>query len=110
MTIDTRADVTVARSDITAGQSEREPSHQYVLQTVSGEILPVLKVALVELNLGRSALRICVLVTKIKDECTLGLYVLRACEKAVDLKHNKCIWAKNMCHYSVLELECDPAS
>jgi len=51
VTIDTGASVTIARPDIVAGIPERKPSRAYVLQTASGETIPVLKEALVELTL-----------------------------------------------------------
>jgi len=52
VTIDTGASVPIARPDIIAGQPERKPSRNYVLQTASGETIPVLKVAILELTLG----------------------------------------------------------
>jgi hypothetical protein len=61
----------------------------------SAEIIPVLKKELVELTLGRNALRICVFVVGIPDEFNLGLDVLRACDASVDLR----------CH--VLRLDCE---
>jgi hypothetical protein len=67
------------------GQPERKPSRAYVLQTASGETIPVLKEALVELSLGRRALRIWVFVTEVTDEFILGLDVLRAYDASVDL-------------------------
>jgi hypothetical protein len=50
--IDTGASVTIARPDIVAGQPERKLSSAYVLQTASGETIPVLTEALIELTLG----------------------------------------------------------
>jgi hypothetical protein len=50
--------VTIARPDIAAGQPERKPSRSYVLHMSPGETIPVVKEALVELTLGRRALRI----------------------------------------------------
>jgi hypothetical protein len=41
VTTDIRASVTVARADIFAGLPERELSRPYVLQTASGETIPV---------------------------------------------------------------------
>jgi hypothetical protein len=57
VTIDTGASATVARPDIVAGLPERELSRPYVLQTVSGERIPVVKEARAELTIGRRTLR-----------------------------------------------------
>jgi predicted aspartyl protease len=78
VTIDTGASVTIARPNMVAGQPERKPSRTHVLQTASGETIPVLKKALVELTLGRRALRIWVFIAEVTDEFILGLDVLRA--------------------------------
>ena len=67
------------------GQPERKPSRAYVLQTASGETIPVLKEALVELTLGRQALRTWVFVAEVTDEFILGLDVLRAYDASVDI-------------------------
>ena len=85
VTIDTGASVTIARRDIFAGQPERKPSRTYAFQTASGEIVPVLKEVLVELNLERQALRIWMFVAEVMDEFILGLDVLRAYDASVDL-------------------------
>jgi hypothetical protein len=53
MTVDTRAYVTVARPDITAGWSKKQPNQRYTLQTVSKEALPILMEAFLTLTLGR---------------------------------------------------------
>jgi hypothetical protein len=70
------------------GQPERKPSRAYVLQTASGETIPVLKEALVLLTLGRRALTIWVFVPEVTDEFILGLDVLRAYNTSVDLGHH----------------------
>jgi hypothetical protein len=44
--------VTVARPNIVVGVPERKPSRQYVLHVVSGQAIPVVKEALVEITLG----------------------------------------------------------
>ena len=85
VTIDTGASVTIARPDIVAGQPERRPSRAYVLQTASGETIPVIKQSQVELTLGRRPIRIWVFVAEITDEFILGLDVLRAYDAFVDL-------------------------
>ena len=85
MTIDTGASVTIVRPDIVAGRPERKPSRAYVLQTASGETLPMLREALVELTLGQRALSIWVFVAEVTDEFILGLDVLRAYDASVDL-------------------------
>jgi hypothetical protein len=83
--IDTGASVTIARPDIVARQLERKPSRAYVLQTDSGETIPMLKEALVELTLGQPVLRIWVFVAEVTDEFILGLDVLRVYDASVDL-------------------------
>jgi hypothetical protein len=85
VSIDAGVPVTTARPEIVAGQPERKPSRLYVLQMASGEIIPILKEALVELTLGRGALKILVFVAEITDEFILGLDILRACDASVDL-------------------------
>jgi hypothetical protein len=55
------------------------------LQTTSGEIIPVMKEALVELTLGWWALKILVLVAEVTDEFILGLDILRAYDASVVL-------------------------
>jgi predicted aspartyl protease len=85
VTIDTGASVTIARPDMVAGELHRRPSRAYVLQTASGETNPVLKEALVELIMGRRALKLWVFVAGIADEFILGLDVLRAYDASVDL-------------------------
>jgi hypothetical protein len=85
VTIDTGASATVARPDIVAGLPAREPSRPYVLQTVSGETIPVVKEARVELTIGRRTMRSWVFVTDIKDDFILGLDILRAYDTSVDL-------------------------
>ena len=87
MTIDTGASVTIARPDIVTGNPERRPGRTYVLQTVSGETIPVLE-ALVELTLGWRALRIWVFVAEVTDELILHLDVLWAYDTSVDLGRN----------------------
>jgi hypothetical protein len=78
VTIDTRASATVDRPDIVAGLP-------YVLQTASGETMPVVKEAHVELTMGRRTLRSWVFVADIKGDFILGLDILRAYEASVDI-------------------------
>jgi predicted aspartyl protease len=52
VTIDTGASATVARPVIVAGLPERELSQPYMLQTASGDTMPVMKEAHVELTMG----------------------------------------------------------
>jgi hypothetical protein len=54
----------------------------------SGETLPLYKEALVQMTVGRSALRIWMFTVKIADDSILGLDVLRGYNAAVDLKHH----------------------
>jgi hypothetical protein len=77
--------VTVARPDIVVGLPERELSRPYVLQTASGETMPVVKEAHVELTMGLRTLRIWVFVDDIKDEFILGLDLLRVFDASVDI-------------------------
>jgi hypothetical protein len=85
VTIDTGASATVARSDIVAGLPERELSRPYVLQTASGETIPVVKEAHVELTMGRRTLRSWVFIADIKDDFILGPDILRAYDASVDI-------------------------
>jgi hypothetical protein len=88
VTIDTDASVTIACPDMVTGQPERKPSRAYVLQTASGETIPVLMEALVELTVGRRAWRILVFVAQLTDKFVLGLDVLQAYDVSVDLRHH----------------------
>jgi hypothetical protein len=85
VTIDTRASVSIARPNIVAGLPERKPNLLYVLRTTSGETIPVMREAHVELTLGRRSLRISVLVAHITDELILLLDVLRDCNASVEV-------------------------
>jgi len=85
VTIDTGASATVARPDIVAGLPERELGQPYVLQTASGETIPAMKEAHVELTLGQRTLSSWVFVADIADEFILGLDLLRACDASVDI-------------------------
>jgi hypothetical protein len=68
--------VSIARPDIVAGQPERKPSRAYIFQTALGDIIPLQNEALVELTLGRQAIRICVFVAEVSDEFILWLDIL----------------------------------
>jgi len=85
VTIDTRASVSIPRLDMVAGQPERKPSRACVLQTASGETIPVLKEALINLTLGWQAVRIWVFIAEVINEFILGLDVLRAYDVSMDL-------------------------
>jgi hypothetical protein len=85
VTINTGASATVARPDIVAGLPERELSQPYVLQTASGETMPVVKETHVELTLGQRTLRSWMFVADIKDDFILGLDFLRAHDASVDI-------------------------
>jgi hypothetical protein len=56
-----------------------------VLQTASGETIPVVKEAHVELTMGQSTLRSWVFVADIADDFILGLDILRAHDASVDI-------------------------
>jgi hypothetical protein len=73
------------REEFAAGLPERELSQPYVLQTASGETLPVVKEAHVELTMGRRTLRSWVFVADIADDFILGLDILRAHDASVDI-------------------------
>jgi predicted aspartyl protease len=87
VTIDTGASATVARPDIVAGLPERELSQPYVLQTASGETMPVVKEAHVELTMGQRTLRSWVFVADMADAFIMGLDILRANDASVDIGH-----------------------
>jgi hypothetical protein len=87
VTIDAGAFVTVARPDIVVGLPERQPSRQYVLQ-VSGQTIPIVKKALVDLNLGQRTLNTRVFVADITEEFILGLDILRAYDASVDVSRH----------------------
>jgi hypothetical protein len=72
-TIDTGTSVTIAQSDIVSGQPQRKTNRAYVLQTASGESIPLMMEALVGLTVGRRALRFWVFVADVKDEFIIGL-------------------------------------
>jgi hypothetical protein len=56
-----------------------------VLQTASGETIPVVKEAYVELTMGRRTLRNWVFVADIKDDFIPGLDILLACDASIDI-------------------------
>jgi hypothetical protein len=56
--------------------SPKKQSSHYMLQTASGEALPILKEALVELTLGQSPIHILVLIAEITEELILRLDIL----------------------------------
>jgi predicted aspartyl protease len=87
VTIDTGASVTIARPDIVEGLPEKELSRPYVLQTASGETIPVVKEARVELTIGRRTLRSWVFIAYITDDFILGLDILRDYDSSVDIGH-----------------------
>jgi hypothetical protein len=76
VTIDTRASVTTARPNIAAGLPKRKLSIPYILTMASGEILPMLNEALVEMTLGQSSIHIWMFVPEITDKFIPVLDVL----------------------------------
>jgi hypothetical protein len=78
--------VTIARPDA-AWWLERVPSRRCMLQT-SGETLPIVKEASVELTPGRNHIRIWVFVAEILDEFILGLNILHVYYAFVVLGHH----------------------
>jgi hypothetical protein len=85
VTVDTGAYVTIARPDIAAGWPERQPNPHFMLQTISGGSLPILKEVLLTLTLGRRPLLMWVFAANITDELILGLDILRAYDASVDI-------------------------
>jgi hypothetical protein len=88
VTIDTGASATVVRPDIVARLPERELSRPYVLQTESGETIPVVKEARVELTIGRFTLRNWVFVADIKDDFIRVWISLKYANCIYDLKYS----------------------
>lgn len=66
----------------------RQPERKPIWPYIPGEIISLLKKALVKLTLGRQALKTCGFVAEIMDEFILGLDVLRAYYASVDLGHH----------------------
>jgi hypothetical protein len=89
VTSDTEVYVTVGRPDIATGWPKRELNQCFMLQTVSGEALPILKEVFLTLSLGRRPLKIWVFVTNITNEFVLGLDILCAYDASVDLRCQK---------------------
>jgi hypothetical protein len=85
VTVDTGANLTVARTDIAAGWPERQPDQRFRLQTASGEALPILREVFLTLNLGRRPLKIWVFVATITNVFILGLDILRPYNASVDI-------------------------
>lgn len=90
--------MTVVRQNITAGLPEKYLSTPEALQMVSGQILPILKEALLKLTLGRRLLTKCVFVSKITDEFILGQNVLSTHAASVDCGAVFYDWALKKCH------------
>jgi hypothetical protein len=86
VTIDTRVSVTIARPDIIAGLTERDPSTQYALQTASGETLPTLKEASVKLTRGQCPLTTWKFIANIKEDFILGLNIIHVHDASMDLR------------------------
>jgi hypothetical protein len=84
MTMETKAYITEAMPNVTAGWSERQPNQCYTLQMVSGEALLILKVVFLTLTLGQCPLKIWVFFVNITNEFILGLNILRAYDASVD--------------------------
>lgn len=76
VTIDTGAAVTLVRNGVLDPCCVNPPTSTMFLQTATGEKVPVLGEAVVNLALGRFQLRHKVLVADIKDDLILGLDVI----------------------------------
>jgi hypothetical protein len=85
VTVDTGANLTVARPDIAAGWPESQPDQRFRLQTASGEALPILREVFLTLNLGRAPLKIWVFVSTITNVFILGVDILRSYNESVDI-------------------------
>ena len=83
--VDTGAAVTVIRPDVAEGLPSKKPNRPYQLVTASGDNLPVVKEALLELTLGRSTVRLWVFVARVAEEVILGLDALRSHDATVDV-------------------------
>jgi hypothetical protein len=73
VTIDTRVSVTIARPDIIAGLTERDPPTWYALQTASEKTFPILKEAFIKLSLGQCPLATWMFIANITEDFILGL-------------------------------------
>jgi hypothetical protein len=75
VTVDNVAYMTVTRPDIAARWPERQPNQRYVLQTVSGEALPIKKGVFLTSTLCRCPLKIWIFVANITNDFILrGAY------------------------------------
>jgi hypothetical protein len=90
MTINTKAYLTVTRPDITTRWPKRHPNQHYVLQTVFGKILPILKNIFLMLTLRRHPLKIWAFVANITNKFNLGLDILRAYNASVATNAASC--------------------
>jgi hypothetical protein len=77
--------LTVARTDIAAGWSERQPNQHFKLQTLSVGELVILEGSFRHTERGTVPKHNFVFVAKIKNEFTLGLEILHAYDRPVDL-------------------------
>jgi hypothetical protein len=85
LTIDSGVYMTVPRPDITAGWPKIQPNQSYMIQTVSGEGLPILEEVSLTLTLGLRPLEIWVFVANITNKFILGLDIMREYDASVDL-------------------------
>jgi hypothetical protein len=88
VTIDTGAAVSIARPDMAAGLPEREVTRKTYVRSVSGQIVPILKEALLKLILGKCLLTAWVFVANITEEFTLGLDIMYPHNAVVDLRRH----------------------
>jgi hypothetical protein len=98
VTIDSGASVAIAAPDISAGVPKRELTRLYVLEMVSGEMLPSLKESIVKFTLRWCPLMTYMTVTKILHihnvPVDLGCCVLGLSKEKVPL------WCPGVCPYS----------
>jgi hypothetical protein len=67
------------------GWSERQPNQRYMLQTVSGDTLPILKEVFLTLTLGWCPHKIWVFVAIVTNKFILGLDILHAYDASLNL-------------------------
>jgi succinate dehydrogenase hydrophobic anchor subunit len=79
--------MTVTRLDIAIGWPERQLKQRYMLQTISGEALLILKAVFLALTLEWRPLNIWVFVAKITNEFILWLDILHTYNASMDIGH-----------------------
>lgn len=107
VTTDTEASLTITRPGTVAGHPERKLSQLYVLQMASGETIPVLNEAMVDLTLGWSTVKISVFIAESTEVLILGLDVLQANDTSIDLGHYVLCHCRNLKHSHDHPVRCE---